>query len=107
MTFNSYQAQAFGGLLLVIGFSGCYASDAVAAGEPAVPGAQTMPDERFAIHGQMAYVEQETDAFTAPYAGPNSLSTDSGRESIDATLIVGARLWPGAEIWVSPEIDQG
>ena len=69
--------------------------------------AQPMPDERFAIHGQTTYVEQETDLFTAPYSGPNSLSPDSGRETIDATLFVGARLWSGAEGWITPEIDQG
>lgn len=66
-----------------------------------------MPAEQFAIHGQLTYVEQETDSFRAPYSGPNSLSTDSGRETVDATLFMGARLWPGAEIWITPEIDQG
>jgi high affinity Mn2+ porin len=64
-------------------------------------------DERFAIHGQLTYVEQETDSFTAPYSGPNSLSPNSGRETVDATLFVGARLWSGAEGWIVPEIDQG
>jgi high affinity Mn2+ porin len=69
--------------------------------------ALTLSDERFAIHGQITYVEQQTDDFSAPYRGPNSLSPDQGRETIDATLYVGARLWHGAEIWISPEIDQG
>jgi len=63
--------------------------------------------ERFAIHGQFTYVEQETDSFAAPYRGPNSLSPDSGRETVDATLFIGSRLWPGAEGWIVPEIDQG
>jgi high affinity Mn2+ porin len=63
--------------------------------------------ERFAIHGQLTYVEQETDSFTAPYSGPNSLSPNSGRETVDATLFIGSRLWPGAEGWIVPEIDQG
>jgi high affinity Mn2+ porin len=65
------------------------------------------PDERFAIHGQFTYVEQETDSFAAPYSGPNSLSPNSGRETVDATLFIGSRLWPGAEGWIVPEIDQG
>jgi high affinity Mn2+ porin len=86
----------FRALLLVAAFLVCHA-----------PAAQTLPDQQFAIHGQATYVEQETDSFTAPYAGPNSLSPDIGRETIDATLFLGARPWPGAEIWVSPEIDQG
>jgi high affinity Mn2+ porin len=63
--------------------------------------------ESFAVHGQLTYVEQETDSFNAPYAGPNSLSPSSGRETFDATLYLGARLWSGAEAWLTPEIDQG
>ncbi|MGC1520218.1 MAG: carbohydrate porin, partial [Steroidobacteraceae bacterium] len=65
------------------------------------------PDERFAIHGQLTYVEQETDSFSAPYSGPNSLSPNMGRETVDATLFIGSRLWSGAEGWLVPEIDQG
>ena len=64
-------------------------------------------EERFAIHGQVTYVEQETNDFNAPYRGPNSLSPSSGRETVDATLFLGARLWTGAEAWVTPEIDEG
>ncbi|MFI4889037.1 MAG: carbohydrate porin [Steroidobacterales bacterium] len=107
MIFNSRQMPAVGTLLLVGGILGCCAPGAAAAAEPAPSAVQSMPDEQFAIHGQMAYVEQETDSFAAPYAGPNSLSTGIGRESVDATLFVGVHLWPGAEIWASPEIDQG
>jgi high affinity Mn2+ porin len=69
--------------------------------------AQLPADERFAIHGQATYVEQETNAFRAPYSGPNSLSPAMGRETVDATLFIGAHLWPGAEGWLTPEIDQG
>jgi high affinity Mn2+ porin len=71
-----------------------------AAGEPAA-------DERFAVHGQTTFVEQETNDFPAPYHGPHSLSPDQGRQTFDATLYLGARLWPGAEGWISPEVDQG
>jgi high affinity Mn2+ porin len=63
--------------------------------------------ERVAIHGQLTYVEQETSGFNAPYSGPNSLSPRMGRETVDATLYLGARLWSGAEVWINPEIDQG
>ncbi len=62
---------------------------------------------RFAVYGQATYTEQETDGFHAPYAGPNSLSPRSGRETTDATLYLGARLWKGAELWLDPEADQG
>ncbi len=78
------------------------------AGAPGV-GAAVEPaaDERWAIHGQSTLVEQETSDFHAPYRGPNSLSPQQGRETFDATLYLGARLWAGAEGWLSPEVDQG
>jgi high affinity Mn2+ porin len=68
---------------------------------------QEQSSDRFSIHWQATYVEQETLGFNAPYSGPNSLSPDSGRETVDTTLFAGARLWSGAEAWIDPEIDQG
>ncbi|HET9390791.1 MAG TPA: hypothetical protein VFO44_14175, partial [Steroidobacteraceae bacterium] len=64
-------------------------------------------EQRFAVHVQATYGRQWTDAFRAPYAGTNSLSPSSSRATTDVTLFLGARLWRGAEIWVTPEIDQG
>jgi high affinity Mn2+ porin len=76
--------------------------------EPATPpAAKAAPEDRFAIYGQATYTEQESDGFHSPYAGPNSLSPDMGRETSDATLFLGARLWRGAELWVNPEVDEG
>jgi high affinity Mn2+ porin len=82
-----------------------------------VPGAalaaavEPIPDtplaESFAVHGQFTYVEQESSNFNAPYAGPNSLSTGRGAETVDATLYLGKQLWRGAEAWINGEIDQG
>ena len=63
--------------------------------------------ESFAVHGQFTYTEQQTSAFNAPYAGPNSLTPSINDETVDATLFLGKRLWSGAEIWIAPEIDQG
>ena len=63
--------------------------------------------QEFAVFGQATYTEQETDGFHSPYRGPNSLSPNVGRETTDATLYLGARLWQGAELWVNPEADQG
>jgi high affinity Mn2+ porin len=68
---------------------------------------EASPPEWYAVHGQFTYVEQETNSFYAPYRGPYSLSPSAGRETTDATLYLGARLWPGAEGWLNPEIDQG
>jgi high affinity Mn2+ porin len=64
-------------------------------------------EETYGAHGQFTYVEQETSGFNAPYRGPNSLSPNSGAETTDATLYLGARLWPGAEAWLDGELDQG
>ena len=67
----------------------------------------TQSSDRFSIHWQATYVEQNSSDFHAPYRGPNSLSPREGRETTDMTLFAGARLWANAEIWVNPEMDQG
>jgi high affinity Mn2+ porin len=60
------------------------------------------------FHGQATFVEQAYPRFQAPYDGPNSLpSSGEARETFDATLFVGVRLWQGAELWIDPEVDQG
>jgi high affinity Mn2+ porin len=87
---------------------------------PVIPGRVTLADEQaaadtqaalspetFAAHGQFTYVEQETSSFNAPYAGANSLTPNSGRETTDATLYLGRALWSGAEIWIDGEVDEG
>jgi high affinity Mn2+ porin len=80
---------------------------AAADDQPAAEAASNISPEKFAVHGQFTYVEQETSSFNAPYAGPNSLSPDSGRETTDATLYLGGALWSGAEVWINGEVDQG
>jgi high affinity Mn2+ porin len=75
--------------------------------EPGTDPTQEVRSEAFAVHGQFTYVEQETAGFTAPYSGTNSLSPNRGKETVDATLYVGVRLWSAAEAWINPEIDQG
>ncbi len=60
------------------------------------------------FHGQTTFLEQAYPAFRSPYEGTNSLpGGGQGRETWDATLYAGVRLWQGAELWVNPEIDQG
>jgi len=84
-----------------------YSSAVNAADESQFDVAMEIASEQFAVHGQATYVEQETYSFRAPYRGPNSLTPNESRETTDATLYLGARVWPGAELWVSPEVDQG
>jgi high affinity Mn2+ porin len=97
-------------VLLMTGGNASAAVDIDSGGLPtqaSAQGSQEQSSDRFSIHWQATYVEQETQGFNAPYSGPNSLSPNSGRETIDTTLFAGARLWSGAEAWINPEIDQG
>jgi high affinity Mn2+ porin len=79
--------------------------------DPFKPGFSDWPSaletDRFAFHAQATFVQQYAFPFRQPYVGPNSLASNSGRETGDLTFYAGARLWQGAELWVNPEIDQG
>jgi len=61
----------------------------------------------FAVHGQTTFIEQYAPPFRSPYVGQNSLIPNEGRQTFDATVGVGVKLWHGAEFWVDSEIDQG
>jgi high affinity Mn2+ porin len=90
-------------------------SSSVAAPSTAEPAAgppdpvKTEPvDKRLSLHGQVTFIEQYHPSFASPYSGP--LSLDPGNradETLSVTLFLGARLWPGAEIYVNPELLQG
>ncbi len=70
--------------------------------------AEQVDQETWAIHGQATNVWLLQPAFRSPYQGPQSLSpATNGRETVDVTLYAGVRPWPGAEIWINPEVDQG
>jgi high affinity Mn2+ porin len=70
--------------------------------------AHAADDDRWSVHGQMTNVWLFQPAFTAPYSGANSLDPRAkARETFDATLFVGLKLWDGFEIYANPEIDQG
>ena len=63
---------------------------------------------RWVLQAQSTFVDQGTLRFTSPYRGPNSLDPGlRSRETFDASLWGGLRLWRGAEAWIEPEIDQG
>jgi high affinity Mn2+ porin len=63
--------------------------------------------DNWIVRGQTTYVSQYAPPFHAPYRGANSLDSNAGRETWDATLYIGRGLWDGAEFWANPEIDQG
>jgi high affinity Mn2+ porin len=65
-------------------------------------------EDRINVHGQTTFVWQSYPTFRSPYVGPNSLpGAGQARETVDATLYAGIRLWQGAEVWLNPEVDQG
>jgi high affinity Mn2+ porin len=70
-------------------------------------GPSAFETDRFAFHGQATIIGQYDPPFRAPYSGPQSLTPNQARETADATLYAGVRLWQGAEAWINPEIDQG
>ena len=72
-----------------------------------IKGPSAWETDRFAFHGQATFLGQYDPPFRAPYSGPNSLTPNQARETADATLYAGVRLWKGAEAWINPEIDQG
>ena len=60
------------------------------------------------LHGQFTFLWQGYPPIHSPYQGANSLpGGGQGRETSDATLYAGVRLWQGAELWINPELDQG
>lgn len=60
------------------------------------------------IHEQSTLLWQGYPPFRSPFQGPNSLpGIGEGRQTSDATLYAGVRLWQGAELWIDPELDQG
>jgi high affinity Mn2+ porin len=63
--------------------------------------------ENWAIHTQTTFASQYAPPFHAPSRGANSLDPNAGREARDATLYAGLKLWPGADVWITPETNQG
>jgi high affinity Mn2+ porin len=60
------------------------------------------------VHGQTTFVGQGHAAFRSPYEGANSLTGGAQfRNTVSATMFVGARPWDGAELYVNPELMQG
>lgn len=81
---------------------------AAIAAPAAADTAPPVPPEAWSLHAQATTVLQFHPSFHADYSGANSLDPgNSGRETFDAGLYIGARLRPGAEAYVDPEIDQG
>lgn len=61
----------------------------------------------WSAHAQATCIWQDKLPFAAPYTGENSLrpEREQGR-TFTATAFLGARLWPGAEAYVDPELSR-
>ncbi|WP_174301999.1 carbohydrate porin [Caulobacter sp. S45] len=85
------------------------ASLAQAPSPPAdMPKEPAKSDSIWALNTQATVVDQSDSGVPGDFRGANSLSPASqSRETVDLTLYGGLNPWKGAEIWISPEIDQG
>ena len=54
------------------------------------------------------FIQQVHPAFRAPYRGEGSLGAgDQGRNTLSTDLVIGRRLWHGAEFIVDPQMSRG
>ncbi len=73
-----------------------------------IPNASGSPDERWNVHFQFTTITQHHPAFPALYSGQNSMSPEAETDTtVTATLVLGARLWKGAALYVNPEMSGG
>jgi high affinity Mn2+ porin len=85
-----------------------FGSDALPA-KPILTKGLAAPDPDWVnFHGQATFVWQGYPTIRSLYQGRNSLpGGGQSRETADASLFAGVRLWQGAELWINPDIDQG
>lgn len=78
------------------------------ASPDAEPATDARPEEAASLHFQETTVTQGHPHFHAPYSGGNSLQPASEvHSSITSTLFGGVRAWPGAELYLNPELSGG
>lgn len=64
--------------------------------------------EGWLLHGQATFVEQGHPGFRSPYRGANSMQArPMQRNTFSADLILGRRLWEGAEVVLNPQVIRG
>jgi high affinity Mn2+ porin len=71
-------------------------------------GAAPAQEQLWNWHVQNTDIVQYHPGFTAPYSGPNSLNSASEvKETVSLDILLGVRLWPGAEFHVDALMWQG
>ena len=64
--------------------------------------------DEWALQGQFTNIWQYNPAFRSAFEGPQSFDHNNrAAETTDATLYAGVSPWPGAEVWVNSELNQG
>jgi high affinity Mn2+ porin len=67
-----------------------------------------LESEGWLLRGQATFIEQGHPAFHSPYRGPNSFQPAAmQRNTLSVDLVVGRRLWEGAELILVPEMFRG
>ena len=71
--------------------------------------AGSLDASQWSAHAQATVIEQWHYGFPAEYSGQNSLESRAteDKHTVTATLFIGRRLWPGAEIYFDPEVPEG
>ncbi len=96
------------GLWLLVPVAGWAAGDGQPSPVTAIAADAEPDQETWAVHGQFTNVNQYHPAFSSPYRGENSLDPNARSAATnDVTMSLGVRPWQGAELWISPEYDQG
>ncbi|WP_266170521.1 carbohydrate porin [Dyella subtropica] len=126
-TFINTTLQARRGALWIAIVAGCFGTVTHAADVVGTPTAADLPDDRatlprmspspestdtsedrWSAHAQTTYVWQHKNGFSAPYAGPQSLTPAAERSyTMTFTAYLGARFWKGGELYVNPEAVEG
>lgn len=81
------------------------AADAASSLLPGAPAASK--EKRFGLHAQTTFVPMGDLPFHSPYSGGQSLTGGQLKETWDFTVLAGARLWKGNEVWANGEVEQG
>ena len=85
---------------------------------PSLPEASLLPglaalqdrleEQGWLLHGQATFVLQGHPRFHSPYQGPGSLTPEAqARNTLSTDLVLGRRLWSGAEVIVDVSVTRG
>ena len=69
---------------------------------------EALQEAGWLLHGQATFVEQFHPGFRSPYKGENSLQPGTlQRNTFSTDIVIGRRLWPGAELVFDPQVSRG